>query len=152
MDECAFYSANQFDRFYHHVTFLFSFCVNSAVFMYGRLRGDWEVLCKSVTLSSRKTESWHAVLSVRTAQWEVQTQLIRPASLSFKAPQARTWHALSLKLTDLPLQCSSHFGKGQNSGTKLLLAEIVALNFYNLYIDRHKVLELHVIQCDYNLI
>ena len=68
MDECAFYSANQFDRFYHHVTFLFLFCVNSAVFMYGRLRGDGEVLCKSVTLSSRKTESWHAVLSVRTAQ------------------------------------------------------------------------------------
>ena len=74
---------------------------------------------------------------------------MRPASLSFKAPQARLRHAMSLKR---PVQCSSHFGKDQNSVTKLLLAEIVAFNSYNHYIELHMLLELHVIQFDYNLI
>lgn len=42
---------------YGHVIIVFLYSVNSAVFMYGCLHRDGEVLCKSVTLHQRKTET-----------------------------------------------------------------------------------------------
>lgn len=54
---CASPSLSLSASFYGHVTFVFLYCVNSAVFMYGCLHRDGEVLCKSVMLRQRKTET-----------------------------------------------------------------------------------------------